>query len=49
MLLITYTDGSTLKGYEINVCGTNEIIVDDIYRVNLLDVDRIEIVDDAEE
>lgn len=49
MLHIIYTDGSVLKGYEINVCGTDEIIVDGIYRVNLLDVDRIEAVDDTEE
>lgn len=49
MLHIIFLDGSILKGYEINVCSTDEIIVDDIYRVNLLDVDRIEVVDDTQE
>lgn len=42
MLKITYTDGSILRGYTINVCGDNELIVDDIYRVNLLEIDSIE-------
>lgn len=47
MLNIIFLDGGTLKGYTINVCGTDEIIVDDLYRVSLLDVDRIEAVDDT--